>query len=398
MMSQGLMAGLGFVFWVIVARYYTEAELGYSSAIISALGLVALIGQIGMDSFLIRFMAASIRPARLLNTCLTSSALVTTMVGLIAAAGMPVWAPSIAFVSAQPAFLAAFVTFGVASALSNMTGAAHIAGRKSKYLTYKDAVFGTTKLMLPFLFLQRFHAFGIVASWGVATALGLMASLFVFLPRVIPSYSPRPELGARLVRRAWGFSGMSYAVSIMAAAPQFLMPIIVINALGPRENAFFYIAWAIATLTFAVPHSIGRSLFAEGAYDKRRLRRDIRRAVGLGLALTIPAAVFVWFLGVYLLLAFGATYAERSIELLRILMLAGIPLSVIHPFFTALRILGRMRELIAWQGTLTVTLLITSHLLLPTYGAEVLGWLWIVAHSSLAALVVTIRGGLWLRE
>ena len=39
MLSQAGMALLGFFFWVIVARYYTEAEVGYSSAIISAIGL-----------------------------------------------------------------------------------------------------------------------------------------------------------------------------------------------------------------------------------------------------------------------------------------------------------------------------------------------------------------------
>ena len=70
-LAQATMAGLGFFFWVIVARYYTAAELGYSSAILSTISLMAFIGHMGLDSFLVRFMAGSEHQDRLVNTCLT---------------------------------------------------------------------------------------------------------------------------------------------------------------------------------------------------------------------------------------------------------------------------------------------------------------------------------------
>ena len=394
-LSQATMAGLGFFFWVIVARYYTEAELGYSSAIISTIGLVALIGHMGLDSFLMRFLAGAENPRRLLNTCLTYSAIATGAAAVVVAAGFRWWAPRLAFVSTQPLFFAAFVCFAVISTLSGVAGSGFVAGRQAKYLLLKDALFSGTKLFLPLLFVQYFHAFGVVASWGLATAIGLFASLLLFMPRVLPGYTALPTLGARLVRRAWGFSGMSYLISLIAAAPKFIMPLIVLNLLGPQESAYFYVAWAIATLLFSIPTSMGQSLFAEGSQDKRRLHRDIQRATMFSVLLLVPAVLFVWFLGGVVLLAFGGNYSERSIELLRILALAGLPMTFERIYFTVLRIRGRLRELTIWRTVLSVVLLSACYLLLPTGGLETIGWVWLVTHGVAATAILAFRSRLW---
>ena len=392
-LAQATMAGLGFFFWVIVARYYTAAELGYSSAIISTVSLVALVGSIGLESFLVRSLAGAENPRKLLNTCLTYASIATTVAAIVAAFGLPSWSPPLAFVSTQPIFFAAFVAFAIAATMSNITGSGFVAGRQAKYLLLKDALFSGVKLFLPLLFVRYFHAFGVVASWGLATAVGVAASLLFFMPRVLPGYVPVPTLGAKLVRRAWGFSGMSYLISLLAATQRFIMPLMVLNVLGPEESAYFYVAWTIATLLFSIPSSLAQSLFAEGSHDKRKLHRDIRRATILSALLLVPAVLFVWLLGGTVLLAFGGSYSARSIELLRILALAGLPITLEHVYFTVLRIRGRMRELTIWRASLTVILLTASYLLLPTHGLEVIGWVFLVTHSVAAAIVV-LRSGL----
>ena len=396
MLAQVAMAGLGFVFWVIVARYYTEAELGYSSAIVSVISLVAMTGHIGLDSFIIRFFAGSDNRRRLLNTCLTYSGLAAAAVALIVAAGLHIWSPRLSFVATQPVFLAAFVAFAVADTLAGMAGSGFVAARQSKYLFYKDVIFSATKLLLPFLFLQQFHAFGIVASWGLAISAGLFASLFLFLPRIMPGYRPVPTMGARLVRRAWGFSGMNYVIMLVSAAPRFVMPLIVLNLLGPEENAYFYVAWAISTLLFSIPTSLGQSLFAEGAHDKRTLPHGVRRATILSFALLLPAVLFFWLLGDRFLLAFGSSYSTRSIELLRILALAGLPLTIQRVYFSFLRVQGQLREIVVWRGILTVVLIGASYVSLRAYGLPAIGWVWLSTHSVAAIAMFARRPDLWL--
>jgi O-antigen/teichoic acid export membrane protein len=188
---------------------------------------------------------------------------------------------------------------------------------------------------------------------------------------------------------------MSYVISLIAASPKFMMPLIVINVLGPEENAYFYVAWAIATLLFAIPTSMGQSLFAEGSHDKRKLHRDIRRATMLSGLLLVPAVLFVWLLGEVALLAFGGSYSERSIELLRILALAALPMTFERIYFTVLRIRGRLRELTIWRTVLSVVLLSACALLIPAGGLKVIGWVWLATHGAAAAAILMFRSALW---
>ncbi|MBE9505694.1 MAG: lipopolysaccharide biosynthesis protein, partial [Chloroflexi bacterium] len=326
MLAQAAIAVLGFLFWVIVARFYTEAEVGYSSAIISTIGLVSLTGHIGLDSFMVRFLSRARNHVQLLNTCLTYSGAATLVISLVCAVGLGVWAPRIGFVGSQPVFLAAFVCFAVATNLSSSVGAAFVGCRKAKFLLVKDVIFGGVKLFLPLLFLAHFHAFGIVASWGIATMAALVISVHVLVPRVLEGYRPRPALTSRLVRRAWGFSGLSYVVSLVGSMPKYLMPVMVINVLGPEENAYFYVAWAMATVLAFIPGAVAQSLFAEAAYDKRTLQHNVMRAFQLSFALVLPAALLMLLLGDKFLLAFGESYSERSVALLQVLVFAGIPI------------------------------------------------------------------------
>lgn len=395
MLSQALMAFLGFFFWVIVARFYTEAEVGYSSAIISAIGLVALVGHLGLESFLVRFFGASGNQAAVLNTCLTYSAVVALGGSVVCVLGLGLFSSRIGFIASQPAFFASFVVFSVAHGLFTLVGASFVARRRANYVVVKDMVFSSLKLALPLLFINYFHAFGIVASWGLASAAALGVSLFIILPRLVPGYVPRPQFGARLVRRARGYSGMSYAIGLVAHAPKFIMPIIVINALGPVQNGYFYVAWAIYTVLGAIPTSVSQSMFAEAATNKRSMSGNIARSFGLCFALLVPAVLFMLLFGERILLAFGTSYSANSVGLLKILLFASLPLTVIRIHFGVLRVAGRMRELMAIRAMVTIVSVTAAYLLVPQHGIEAIGWVWLATYVVTAAAILVARSHLW---
>ncbi len=98
------------------------------------------------------------------------------------------------------------------------------------------------------------------------------------------------------------------------------------------------------------------------------------------------------------LLAFGGSYSERSIDLLRILALAGLPMTIERLYFTVLRIHGRLRELIVWRTLLTIVLLTACYLLIPAGGLNIIGWVWLVTHAAAAAAIIAFRSDLWLRD
>jgi len=56
MFSSHTSAGSGFFFWLIAARFYSTADIGLASAIISAMGLISMLLLLSFDISLVRFL------------------------------------------------------------------------------------------------------------------------------------------------------------------------------------------------------------------------------------------------------------------------------------------------------------------------------------------------------
>ena len=56
MFSSLTSAGSGFFFWLIAARFYSTADIGLASAIISTMGLISMLSLLGFDISLVRFL------------------------------------------------------------------------------------------------------------------------------------------------------------------------------------------------------------------------------------------------------------------------------------------------------------------------------------------------------
>ena len=59
-----------FFFWIVVARFYNEIDVGYSAAIISATTFLATISMFGFNFSLIRFLPQAKKPQQLINSCI----------------------------------------------------------------------------------------------------------------------------------------------------------------------------------------------------------------------------------------------------------------------------------------------------------------------------------------
>ena len=53
-------AALGLVFWIVVARFYSPAEVGLAAALISATGLLIVFSKLGLGLGLMRYLAKSV--------------------------------------------------------------------------------------------------------------------------------------------------------------------------------------------------------------------------------------------------------------------------------------------------------------------------------------------------
>ena len=391
MLNTGVLALLGFFFWMIVARFYTEAEVGLSSAIISAINLVAIISVVGLNISLIRFLPHADKPQDLINSCYTLSGLISLAVAGIFLAGLGFWSPALAFVNQHAVFASAFIVFTILWTLSGMVDFTFVARRRADFVLSKNTIFSVLKLPLPILFVLFFHTFGIVASWGIAAAVAVAVSIFLFLRRVQDSYKPVPTLKLSLLKDMWRYSGGNYLASLFAGCPAFILPLMVVNILGAEQNAYFYIGWMMAGLLFAIPRAVSQSLFAEGSHFEDKLRENVTRSVKLTYLLLVPAVIVLILAGKWVLLVFGQSYSLNGLHLLWVLSLSSLPLAINSIYFTILRVTGRIKELVAIWGFIALSVLLASYLIMPVTGIIGIGYAWLGAQAVVAIYVLARR-------
>ena len=160
MFNTVISAILGFFFWMVVARFYSTTELGFSSAIISAINLLALLSIVGLNSSVIRFLPHAGRPQELINSSFTLSGLVSLVTAAIFIAGLDFWSPALSFVRYNALFSLAFLAMAVLSTLSNLTDSIFVAKRRAGFVLSKNAILSLLKIPLLVVLAIFFDTFG----------------------------------------------------------------------------------------------------------------------------------------------------------------------------------------------------------------------------------------------
>ena len=379
---------LSFFFWVVVARFYTEAEVGYSSAIISAASLVATLSLLGFNFSLIRFLPQAEKPQELINSCLTLSGLASLTMAGIFLVSIDLWSPTLVFIKGDAIFSATFIILTLISALSLLASITFTARRRAGFVLLQCLIQSLIKIPLPILFVLFFHTFGIVASWGIAFGVSLAVSLFLFLPKVQNHYKPIPTLKLNLIKGMWQYSISNYLTHIFIVAPIVVLPIIVVNLLGPEQNAYFYIAWMVAALLLAIPIGISQSLFAEGSHFEDKLRENSIKSLRFTFLLLVPAVILLVLAGKWLLLAFGQSYSANALHLLWILAISSLPSGINYIYASILRVTGRIKELVVIWGFIAVAVLVVSYLIMPSTGIIGIGYVWLGVQGVVAGYIL----------
>src|SRR5206468_10307170 len=117
---------------------------------------------------------------------------------------------------------------------------AAFAARRYDLYYWRIVIFSVTKIPLPVVFalwlgdaLLRIRVLGIFMSWSIAFGVSVLVAAFVFLPRVIQGYRPRPRFSRKRLRPMFTFSIGNWAASVIGSAGSLLLPLVIINTLRP---------------------------------------------------------------------------------------------------------------------------------------------------------------------
>ena len=385
-LSMALTAGLGFAFWVIMARLFSPADVGRASSLIAATTVISFLSLLGLNSTLIGHLpTASNR-----NTLITASlALVGGFGAVLAAlyvAATPVVAPKLAFVEHSPALALGFVLLTATASVNALTDSVFIGSRKAIFCAVTDGGVGGTAKIVFGLLLVGTGAFGLFSAATAAFAASSLASvaLIASLLRWRPSF----RSAASVLRPLLRVSASNYAANTSNLLPVLIVPLIVLDRLGATEAACFFVAFQIGSLLYSAAYAVGQALLSEGSHvgvNRRDLLRRSRRAL---IVLYVPACLGLIGTARWVMAIFGTEYSRLGTGCLEMLVVSAVPVAAYSWSLNVLRLLGRFGYVVLSSAAYTLGICGLAWLLAPR-GLTTMAAAWPLG-AGLAAAISSI--------
>lgn len=324
MATTGLTALLGFVFWLIVARLYPVDEVGQATSLLSALALLSYFSLVGMGSSLVRRLPTlrrrSVHVSSALGTVAVTSVLIAAVYAVVASNS----SSSLEFLRGW-SNVGIFAVLAMFAAINLLSNSVFVALRSAKYnLLINGVLMGTAKLVLPFLFVWA-GPMGIYVASGLASGLAGAASLLVIHRRMGIRLRFTVSLG--MIRETFAYSASTYLSGSLNLAPLLIIPIVLLDRLGPQTAAAYFIAFQIATVINSVSFAVGESLFAEGSHREESLRALMIRSATIMVVVTTPVVGAIVLLAGPVLSVFGDAYVESGRVPLVVLAVSAFPVA-----------------------------------------------------------------------
>jgi len=386
MLSTAVMAFFGFFFWIINARLFKPEQVGIATTLISVLTLISTFSILGLGNSLIKYLPTSDRKNKKINTSFTIVGLTSVLIAIIYLLFLNIFSPKLLFVRENILFLILFILFAVFSSLNILSENVFIAYRSAKYVLLKNTILSFFKLALPVL-LIGFGAYGIFMSVGIATIIAFGFGLLFLILKF--NYLLKPIINKDIFKRMATFSFGNYIAGFMGNLPTMLLPIIILNNLGAKFSAYFYMAMTIANLLYIIPSAISQSLFAEGSYVGTELKKHLAKAVRINFIILIPVIIIFFFWGNYILSAFGKNYSSEAFRLLQLMTISSIFISINSILTSVLMVKNKIKELIS-IGLFSAILTLYLCYLFIGMGLLGIGIAWIISQIIKSIIYILI--------
>ena len=338
-------SGLGFAYWWLAARLFAQAQVGFASALIAAMGLLSTFGIVGLGTLLMSELPR--RPKEhgsLITVSLTVASLCSLLLaGLFILIG-PALAPEFQVLRAQPLAGLLFSLGVVVNTVGLLIDQALIGMLRASAQFWRNAAFAVLKLLLllilGMLILQR-DSIAIYTTWTVGALLSVL--MLLLMPATRKALRPAPPHW-EVLRSLPGAALVHHSLNLALQMPGLVMPVVVTTLLSAELNASFYMAWLNLHLVFAIPYALTMVLYAMGASDTAAFAQKARWTLRMAFVLGALSNLVIWPAAGLLLGLFGERYALEAAWPLRIMALGVFPLIIKDHYVAVSRVHGRIRS------------------------------------------------------
>ncbi|HEU5098940.1 MAG TPA: oligosaccharide flippase family protein [Roseiflexaceae bacterium] len=391
LLSGAATSGLGLVYWVLAARYYSPETLGVNSAALSAMLFLSGISQLSLNGVLVRFTPVAGRATKWLviySYLISLSAALVASCGFIL--GIEIWSPTLRFLNTNRLLLVLFVLATMVWCIFALQDSVMTGLRQAMWVPIENTLFSIAKIGLLIAFANVLQHYGIFASWTIPVALSLVPINLLIFRRLIPKHveetpvEPSPHMRRQIIR----FVGGNYLGTLFFLTSTTLLPIMVADQAGPRANAYFYQPWMITSALQLVAVNMTTSLTVEATRDRSKLSTYCFHVFMHTLRLLVPLVLVILLGAPYILQIFGRDYAAEGAGLMRLLALATIPNSVVLIYLSAVRVQNHIGRVVLVQGALCVLALGLSYLLLQRFHIVGIGLAWLMSQTVVAVVLI----------
>lgn len=392
MTNQVVAAGLGFLYWLLAARLYTEDAVGVNSATISTIIYMAALAELSFKSAMTRFVPRAGKDApRLIGTAFGINLGLAFLVSLFlitVGKRIPLTASLLTSIEIPPILLILATMFW---SLSYIQDGVLIGMRRAKWVLAKNMALNVSKLVLLVILFRIMPEYGLVASWFVAVPIFVLVASILIFYRFMPDQFALDFSQTKRITRGELFKSISgdYIGALLSETSTRLLPLLVLHILGERFAAYYYQAWNIATALLLLVTSMTSSFTVEASANMAQLALHSRRILRQMVSLLVPAVAAIWISAPLILNLLGKNYAFESISLLRWLVLATLPYMLNSWYLSYSLVFANVKTIIFVQGLQLIVTISLSYLLMPLYGIVGIGMAWLLAQVVIAVFALS---------
>jgi O-antigen/teichoic acid export membrane protein len=324
LVNTGLVAGLGFAFWTLAARYYPASAVGAFSGLSSGVGIVGAVASLGLPNFVTRHLG-NVENSRGLLIVVTGAIVVLGgVISAIIVFGLGSFFPASLHLSAHGGDAFLFLTLVIVSSLNNVYTAGLVKLRATRSVLWTSLVGAVAKLAAV-VALASFASLGIVLSFSIGLALSTILSV----PPLIGKARGGSELdeSLKLFQKHSKVTFSNYVATIFGMLPSTVVPLEVVGERGAAAAAPFALAFLVSGFLNIIPSTASGVMFAEASRDGASMRQQATKATRAIFGLLTPATAVAVLAAPYIMRTFGANYAAEGASTLRILCLSTLVMS-----------------------------------------------------------------------
>lgn len=383
MASTVVMAILGFLFWIVVSRIYTPQEVGIATTIISVSSLIVSFSMLGLNSGLIRFLSSSDRKNDKINSSFNLVAIISVVITAIFILGLKGFSPKLLFIHDNIIYSFIFILFMVFASMNSLLDSVFIAYRNTKYVLTKNTIFSLAKIIIP-PFIVFLGAYGIFSAWMIALGISVFFGLFILTKNF--NYRPRIVFYDSIFHKIGKYSFASYIAGFVSGLPLMILPLLVTNFADVEYTAYYFICMNIVNLLFIVPQATSNSVFAEGSYNSKTLKTQVKKSIKVIFILLAIGIMGILVFGEFILSIFGEGY-KASANLLYLLAFSSIFVGINSIYGSILRVRKRMKKLILISVMYSAFMLTLSYYFLSgEFTIVQIGYAYLISQAFLSII------------